>query len=131
MATSYKKYVETLVKKISGELNLQDWRIGLYFDSEDEDPDCTAFTSVDSRYLTSYIHFTPHAEEMWNEGRMTSLIECVTHEVVHILLNPLHEFAKQSASPQTEPHLTDIHEQTTQRLTRIVIEHLPKKFFQV
>jgi hypothetical protein len=125
--------VENLVAKTAGELNLLDWRIGIEFDDPDpEDRDgCSAWTYVDSRYLTSYIHFTPYSKEMWDEGRLTSLSECVIHEVCHILLNPLHEFAKQAASPQTESQLTDILEQTTQRLTRIVIEHLPAKFFSV
>jgi hypothetical protein len=123
--------VEDLVAKTAGELNLSEWRIVVHLD--DPDPDgldgCAAWTYVDSRYLTSYIHFTPYAKEMWDEGRMVTLTECIVHEVCHILLNPLHEFAKQAASPQTESQLTDILEQTTQRLTRIVIEHLPPKFF--
>lgn len=131
MAQSYKRWVENLVAKTAGELNLQEWRIGINFDVEDEVDGCTAFTSIDARYLTSYINFTPYAEELWNDGRMISLTECVVHEVCHILLNPIHEFAKQAASPQTESQLTDILEQTTQKLARIVIEHLPKKFFQV
>jgi hypothetical protein len=131
MPKSYKRWVEDLVAKTAVEFNLLDWRIDVSFDEPDPDDGdgCTAWTYVDSRYLTSYIHFTPYAKEMWEEGRIGTLAECVVHEVSHILLNPLHEFAKQAASPQTEPILTDILEQTTQRLTRIVIEHLPPKFF--
>lgn len=117
------------VARLSGQLNLQEWRIGLNFDIEDENPDCTAFACINGRYRTAYISFTPNAREMWDDNRMQSLTECITHEVTHLLLDPLHKFAKQAASSQTESYLTDILEQTNQRLARIVIEQLPPKFF--
>jgi len=131
MAKSYKSWVEDLVARTAGELNLLDWRIRVVFDDPDPEgvEDTTAWTNVDARYLTSYIHFTPEAKRLWDEGRMNTLSECVVHEVVHILLNPLHEFGKQGASELTRPFLTDVLEQATQRITRIVIEHLPPKFF--
>lgn len=128
---SYEKWVADVVSHLAVELNLQSWRIGLTFDEDDMDgcEDTTAWMNADVRYLSAYIHFTPNARWMWNEGRMVQLVECVVHEVTHILLEPMHEFAKQAASPQTKPHLTDLLEQTNQRLARIVIEHLPPKFF--
>lgn len=118
-----------MVARLVVELNLQEWRIGLQFDDKDENPDCAAFTHINVRYMTSYTTFTPYARKMWDEDRMTTLTECITHEITHILLDPLHTFAKQAASPQTESQLTDILEQTNQRLARIVIEQLPPKFF--
>jgi hypothetical protein len=131
MAKSYEKWVESIITQLSGVLNLHEWRIGIEFDVEDEMEGCVGFANIDSRYLTAYIHFTPFARELWKDNRMVVLQEAIVHEVCHLLLNPLHGFAKQAASPQTESQLTDILEQTTQRLTRIVIENLPKKFFQI
>lgn len=132
MAKSYKSWVEDLVARTAGELNLLDWRIRVIFDDpspDDETSSTLGYTCVDARYLSSTIHFTPYSKEMWDEGRMETLSECVVHEIVHILLNPLHEFGKQAASDLTKPYLTDVLEQATQRITRIVIEHLPPKFF--
>lgn len=131
MATSYKTWVKHLVGKIATNLNLQEWRIEVYFDDADDEENATAWTCVDSRYLVSHIHFTPVAEAMWKDGEYGILRECLVHEVMHIFLNPLHEFAKKSASPVTENQLTDTLEQTTQRLTRVVMAHLPKNFFQI
>lgn len=127
----YEKWVTDVVTRLAAELNLHEWRIGLNFDVEDLDglEDTTAWINPDTRYLTSYLYFTPNARAMWDDGRTVQLVECVVHEVTHILLEPLHKFAKQAASPQTEPYLTDLLEQANQRLTRIVIEHLPPKFF--
>jgi hypothetical protein len=119
------------VTRLSSQINLQEWRISLTFDEEDENPNCTAFTCIDVRYLSAYIYFTPNARSLWDEGDLEKLIECVTHELTHILLEPLHKFAQQAATPQTEPHLTDLLEQTNQRLARIVIELLPPKFFSL
>lgn len=100
------------------------------FDEEDEsEPNCTAFTQVDTTYMTSYVTFTPNARYFWDSGMMEPLIECVTHEIMHIHLEQLHNFAKQAATPHTLPFLTDILEQANQRLTRIVIDLLPPKFF--
>lgn len=128
---SYEKWVTDVVTRLCAELNLHEWRIGLNFDVEDPDgyEDTTAWMNADTRYLTAYIYFTPCARAMWKEGRMVQLKECVVHEITHILLEPIHKFAKQAASPQTESQLTDILEQANQRLARIVIEHLPPKFF--
>ncbi len=128
---SYEKWVTDVVTRVAGELNLHEWLISLNFDIEDEAgfEDTTAWMNADTRYLSAYIYFTPNARGLWDEGRMIQLKECVVHEVTHILLEPMHKFAKQAASPQTESQLTDILEQTNQRLARIVIEHLPPKFF--
>lgn len=128
---SMERWVSSVVDRLAVELNLQEWRIKLSFDQMDENPDCVAFTNIDDRYLTAYIAFTPKATLLWQEKDFEVLNECVVHEVTHICLEPLHKFAKQAATPQTEPHLTDILEQANQRLTRIVIGLLPSKFFDI
>lgn len=129
MSQQYRKWVTDLVKQLGHHLNLLDWRVGLEFDGEAENlsDGCVAFTRINARYLDSHIVFTPLARQLYEDGEMSILRDCVIHEVCHILLNPLHEFAKQAASPQTEPQLTDILEQATQRFARIVAASLPKK----
>jgi len=114
---------------LSADLCLSEWRIEVLFDQTDENPGCVGFANIDTRYLTAHISFTDKARELWNLGDLNLLSECITHEVTHILLEPLHHFARQAASPQTESQLTDILEQANQRLARIVIDHLPPKFF--
>lgn len=131
MSQAYKKWVERLVQATVDKTNLGEWRIDVTFDVEGEDENCVGFTGVDARYMISHIYFTPYARELFEEGKFGTLAECVVHEVCHILLNPLHTFAKQAASPQTESQLTDILEQATQRLARIVKAHLPKNILKV
>lgn len=88
-----------------------------------------AVTYADPRYLTAYIEFTPHAAHLWEEQDLVILHEAIVHEVVHVLLAPLQRHAEKSASPQTKEHLTDILEQTTQRITRVILALLPHDYF--
>jgi hypothetical protein len=133
LALSYQKWVTNFVVFLKQELNLQYWRVNIEFDVEDADhtDGCVAFTHTDSRYLYVYVCFTPYAREIFEKGDMGLMVETVTHEMVHILLDPLAKFARQAVSPQTEPQLTDILEQTTQRIARIVAAKLPKTITKV
>lgn len=131
MPKTYKRWVEDLVANVARELNLHDWGIDVYLDDPDPDGDenTVAWTCIDVRYLHCWIHFAPKAKGYWNEGRMDILSHTVVHEVVHILLKPIQRFGYDAVSDQTRPHLVDAVEQTTQRITRILMKSLPKKFF--
>jgi len=131
MAKSYKSWVRNLVANVSAELNLQGWRIDLCWEKDypDGNDSVVAHVEVMSDYYKASIHFTPYAEEIWKEGRVEVLGECIVHELVHILVDPVYQIAKKSSSEVTFPYLTSMNEQTTQRITRIVMQLLPPKFF--
>lgn len=127
----YEDWITDVVTRLTGELNLSEWRIELSYDESDDNPDCIAFANIDTRYLTAYVGFTDKARGLWDEGELRILAECTTHELTHILLEPLHKFARRAASPQTESQLTDLLEQANQRIARVVIAQLPPKFFSL
>jgi hypothetical protein len=133
LALSYQKWVTNFVVFLKQELNLQQWRINVEFDAKDPDgtDGCIAFTHTDSRYLYAYICLTPFARELFDKGDMGLMVETVTHEMIHILLDALAKFARQAVSSQTESQLTDIVEQATQRIARIVAARIPKNILKV
>jgi hypothetical protein len=128
--STFEKWVVEIIARLIPELNLNEWEVNAHFDEKDDVEGCTAFANIDVRYLRAHICFTPLAREMWNDGHADRLTRTITHELNHILLQPMYDFALQAATPQTKEHLTDILEQTNQRLTRIVMDLLPPKFFQ-
>lgn len=131
MTDPYKKWVGNAVTKVASELNLLDWGIEVFFDDmpPDNDEDTIAWTGIDDRYLNCWIHFAPKARDYWNNGELDKLAHTVTHEIVHILLKPIQKFGYDAVSDQTRPHLVDAVEQATQRISRILLNNFPKKFF--
>lgn len=133
MSKSYEKWCNEFVGYVVNELNLSDW--GFHVSYDDPDPDgeteCLAWTHVDSRYLTAYIHFTPFHHQCWQAKQYHTAAFTIVHEIVHILVDPLHKFALPTTSEMTRPQLTDLVEQSVQRISRIVMKRIPKKLLSV
>lgn len=127
----YQPWVRKVVTEVSTVFNLQDWTIGLIFDASypNNDEDTVCYIIADSDYFKARIFFTPYAKDMWNDGKFDQLSDCIVHELVHILTDPIYKVAKSASSEITFPFLTTKNEQTTQKITRIVMELLPKKIF--
>jgi len=130
---TYEKWCDDFVGHIVNDLNLCDWGFHITYDDPDPDGDenCLAWTQVDSRYLTAYIHFTPLHHDHWKNKRYQTAAFTIIHEIVHILVDPLHKFAMKSTSELTHPHLVDLVEQSVQRISRIVMKHTSRKLLSV
>jgi hypothetical protein len=133
MAKSYEKWATEVAHKLQIALNLQDWDIRLHFDEDDPegDPDTVAWVCSDYRYLTAHVYLTPGTRQEFKNGRYNYIGYIITHELVHLLLKPVQQFAIKTVSEITEPLLRDAIEQTTQRITRAMIKNLPKTFFSL
>lgn len=127
----YKAWVRKVITEVSGRLNLAEWRIDVVFSADypNGDDEVVAYIRVVEDYFKAKIHITPYAEELWKDEQQEILAECFVHELVHILVDPVYQFALKSTSDLTLPFLTTKNEQTTQKITRIVMELLPKKIF--
>lgn len=113
--------------------SLQDWRIDLYWereqpDAKDSNDTTVAWVCVDSTYLYTGIHIAPYAETLWREKRYDVLCEAIVHEFTHILVDPLYQFGLKLCAPAAEDHLEMMHEQQTQRIARIVMKSIPRKY---
>lgn len=130
----YKPWVKRVVETVSEVFNLSsEWRVEVTWTTDYPDNDHSIVMSMhtDSDYLKTWMYITPRAKEIWDEGRLDILVECVVHEFVHVITDPVYQFAKSASSEITFPFLTTKNEQTTQRLTRVVTALLPKKIFSL
>lgn len=133
MAKSYEKWAISVKDRLKTILNLSDWAIEIHFDEDDPEGDANtiAWVCSDYRYLDAHIYLTPATRQSFKEGRYDHVGYVITHEMVHLLLKPVQQFAVKTVSEITEPLLRDAIEQTVQRITRTITQTLPKKFFSL
>lgn len=129
----FRQYVRELSASLKEHFSLQDWRITLHWEREQpesKNPDgaMVAWVCADSNYLFAGIHITPFAETMWREKRYEELCEAIVHEHCHILVDPLYRFGQKHCAPAAEDHLDMMHEQQTQRIARVVMKSIPRKY---
>jgi len=128
---AYREYVRSLVANLKEHLYLQQWKVTLVWeDEQDEEDETVAHIRVNSSYYSAVISMMPWAEELYNQDP-PRIVECLTHEMVHILLDPLYDFACDAASPATSPFLQNIHEQATQGIALILLRDLPKSVYEI
>lgn len=108
------------VKAKQDALNLQEWKGYIKFGRCDEE-DSFAEVRVDAEYLRYYIIIcTKSCQEYIDEGDIEGIKRCLTHELVHLIIDPLYLEGIDSQTNQTKPYLDMIREQTVQRITRLL-----------
>ena len=53
--------------------------------------DCSMDIEVDHRYLTASIRYGKKVEEMWSGNERQKILECIAHELMHILVSEITE----------------------------------------
>lgn len=129
----YKTYVRHLVANLKSYLFLDDWQLTLEYaeSAPPERKDALACVYSEPRYLNATIEVFPSLEEQYKEYPTEETVETLLHEMLHIVTETVHLFARSAVTPQTEEHLTTATEQQTQRLTRIIMKSLPKSVYQL
>lgn len=123
--TSFENWVRKLVSNLCKYFSLEQWYVYVHFSEEDKGP-IYAENSIDGTYLISTISVYPAAKKDFEGGNVDRLIMAVTHELVHILLDPFHESILPFLSPSTTPVFMNTLEQQNQKLTRVFLKTLPK-----
>lgn len=126
--TPYQTYVMTLIEVLQELLVLHEYEILLEFDSNSES-EARATISTNLDYLWAKLTVFPVVEKDFNEQNYEDIVETILHELVHILTDPLYKVAYAGTNAYTEPFLDNIREQTTQRITRIILPTLPEDIF--
>lgn len=129
----YKTYVKHLVANLKIHLFLDDWDLTIQFPASapSERKDALACVYSDPRYLNATIDVYPALKEYYETEPTEETAQTLLHEMLHIVTETVHLFAKSAVTPQTEEHLTTASEQQTQRLTRIIMKSLPKSVYQI
>lgn len=131
--STYESWVTSFIERLSEYFNLHGWTIKIEFSDEplnDRDEGIEyARIRVSPNYLQASVEISPEAKKDFEEGDMDRLTTALLHEMVHIFLAPLHDWASPHLSETTTPHFVGILEQQTQKLTMVLVKNLPKNIF--
>jgi hypothetical protein len=130
----FEEWVTEAVKNLSGYFNFGGWRIEVAYKDEDRaayqgDEYVYAETHVNSTYMTVNIDLYKQAREDFEADNLERLSMGLTHELVHVFLDPFHAFSQPYLSDTTTPFFQDILENQTQKLTMILLKNMPKDVF--
>ena len=123
--TNYEDWVKACIKALAIYFNLQGWSIHLIFSDQVIEDDIYAQSEINSSYMDSTITLFSKAKEEFNNKTLDGLVVSLVHELVHILLDPLHECMDPFLSKASTPAYINILEQQTQKITRIFLKNVP------
>lgn len=128
MKRPFEKWCAAFIENLRNYMNLQGWRIVVEFsNSAKEDSEgCYACISPDSTYMCAHLTVFPLAKKDFDEGDLDHLKMVLTHELCHILIDPLHTHVIPFLSDATRPFFTSDMENVTQRIALVVVKNLPK-----
>lgn len=124
----YQKWTRKLTENLSDHFNLAGWEIYMKWSDTTEERDgeeTHATISVNSQYQWAIVTFFPPAKSDFDSGNYERLAQSVTHEMVHIFLDPFQNWMHDHLSITTSPLFTSTVEQQTQKLTMVILKTLP------
>ena len=137
VSMGFEQWVTEAVKRLAGYFNFSGWRIEVDF--RDENPDSAgsgtsegcvyAETHVDSAYMTVHISLYKQAKDDFESGNIRQLSLGLTHELVHVFLDPFRTAALPHLSEVTTPFFSDMVENQTQKLTMVFLKTMPEDIF--
>jgi phosphoribosyl-dephospho-CoA transferase len=113
-----KEIINKNIDKLLSLMNLQEWEINiLYIDgASDSGSEIAMDTSTDISYLKADIRVF----DVTHKCKRQEIIEILTHELSHIITEPLYSLSIKNVAPQLHPVVEEQREQQTERIARIV-----------
>lgn len=121
---AYESWVNQFVENLRNHFNLAGRQLLIEFTSEDNGS--YADITVRTPYQHAIINVYPTARVDFERGVTKQLVMSLTHEVVHVLLDPFCDCMEPHLSEATKPYFINILEQQTQKLTMVFLKTLPK-----
>ena len=122
---SYEAWVTSFVERLAAYFNLAGWTIRIKYKPEPDGRGTYAEISVNSTYLYANLFVYPQGKKDFESGEIDQLVLALTHELVHIFVDPFHDWAEPHVSETTAPAFQQILEQQTQKLTMVFLKTLP------
>ena len=122
----YEEWVNRFVMNVATHFNLGGWHIDVKFEEENKESDSYAETIINNDYLTAQIIVYPSGREDFEAGKTKFLTKVLVHELVHLFLDPFHQFVHPHLSQVTSPYFMSTLEQQTQKLTMVILKTLPE-----
>lgn len=128
--SAYKKYIRTLVDTLASRMHLQEWNINLKFDAK-LDPETAAEIEIDVPYLIAEIFIDKVMRDYYRNKDGYTIAHILTHELSHILVEPIYIFARDAVTNQSSKLLHNVVEQQTQRISRVIDRQLPRSIYEI
>lgn len=121
---TFKNYVLKICKQLRIDFLLGEYKMSVTF-PEKQRKNYYADISIDPTYLSFNINVYPLTKELYDRKDYAAIAEILTHEMAHVLTEPLHLLAKD------KKHALEVCERQTQRITNVVFSLLPSKLYYV
>lgn len=128
----YKKYIATLLDHLRREMFCGEYTMDIeYRESLGEKSDAivSANITVDGTYLHCIIRVSDHCHQLYKDKKYKRLAEILTHEMCHLLTEPLYKIAINAITNTSGDFLEEIRERQTQRITNALFHRMPKDFY--
>jgi hypothetical protein len=135
---SFEDWTTEALGRLAGYFNLDGWRLEVEYQEKEETLSIGtsaslgvvyAKTYVDSTYQAIHVILYKQAKYDFETGNFEQLATGLTHELVHVFLDPLNDFSAPFLSETTAPFFQDILERQTQKLTMIFLKTMPAEIF--
>ena len=134
---SFENWTTEALGRLAGYFNFDGWRIEAEYQDKSKGASVGtstqgivyAETHVDSTYLTIHVILYKQAKDDFEAGDFERLAMGLTHELVHVFLDPFHSFVQPFLSETTAPFFQDMLERQTQKLTMIFLKTMPADIF--
>jgi hypothetical protein len=115
----FQDFVRRVLKEVGRHMYLQEWAYSIVWAKEDKQMGKDIFTHAEISTNVSYLRFDitiyPVLERQFNSGKYDDVAETLTHELCHVLNEPLYQIAYDLCAPALNDQLNVIREQQTQR----------------
>lgn len=122
---AYKNFIVKIVGEAKRLMMLRHYGIDVSFDLEDEGT--AAEIRVNVKYYSAHIKCHKNVYDHYKNGDKERVIEMITHEMAHIITEPLYVFAVDAATNTNQKYLETIREQTTENITWLIVREVKKE----
>jgi hypothetical protein len=127
-----RKYLVLLIKNIRNDIRLNEWNGSLDYPGEYDKDDSSIYMriSIDASYLRFTIEVFPLVEEDYNKKNYDRIIRAATHELCHIITEPIYKIAIEGITNHQQPKLEEERERMTERISRLFTDNIKlKKYY--
>lgn len=117
----YKNYIREATGLLREKLFLNHYRMYYDFNPPFDKKDTTvaAEIDIDYTYFLMHLKFGRILKRKYRDRRLEEVINILTHEMMHVVVDRLYEFAINAANNSTGSYLEQIRENTVQHMTNI------------
>ena len=128
----FRAWVAKTIRALRTYMYLDNWRVVQIWESEPskDEPNTAAHIDTDTRYFQAVLYLMPCLEEIYKEDGKPRVAEILTHELCHLITEPLYEMACDQSAPALRKHLNTVREQTTQMMAICVFRGIPENLYQ-